>query len=223
MAAAERNGHTEAMAEPPTERGRETRDAILACAARLFHQRGVKATSVEDVLAAAGAGKGQFYRYFASKSELVGAVVDHQVDRYLTPQRNALERLEDWSDLERYLTDLADRHEQRRFAGGCPLGSLAVELSGRDENLHAQLAEALAEWQASLTAGLRRLSRSGHIREDAPLERLATATLASIQGAYLLATVHADREVMDDALAETVGNLRRHAPIGDDPTRNDTA
>ncbi|CAA9482166.1 MAG: hypothetical protein AVDCRST_MAG45-233 [uncultured Solirubrobacterales bacterium] len=200
------------MAEPATERGRETRDAIVSCAARLFHQRGVKATRVDDVLAAAEAGKGQFYRYFTSKSELVAAAVEHQLERYLAPQREVLERFEDWPDLERYLTGLTDSHERRGFAGGCPIGSLALELSGRDEELQARLAQALSAWEASLTRGLERLRENGRLGEDAPLERLAAATLAAIQGAYLLATVHGDRRVMDDALAEAVRNLRAHAP-----------
>jgi len=50
------------MAEPRTERGRETRENILGTAARLFHERGVTATSVEQVLAGARAGKSQLYR-----------------------------------------------------------------------------------------------------------------------------------------------------------------
>ena len=210
------------MAEPATERGRETRNAIVSSASGLFHQRGVKATSVDDVLVAAGAGKGQFYRYFASKSELVAAVVDHQVERYLVPQREALERLEDWPDLERYLTALTDSHERRGFAGGCPIGSLALELSD-PEDPHARLARALSVWHESIVSGLRRLSEHGHLSVDAPLDRLAAGTLASIQGAYLLATVYGDRRVMDDALAEAMRHLRAHASDREDTARNGTA
>lgn len=210
------------MAEPATERGRETREAILSSAARLFHQHGVRATSVDDVLAAAGAGKGQFYRYFASKSELVTAATDHQIERYLSPQRRSLERLRDWPDLERHLTDLTDDHERRGFAGGCPIGSLALELSGRDEAVRTGLGQALGAWQASLAAGLRSLSANGHLSAAAPHERLAAATLASIQGAYLLATVHGDRRIMDDALAEAVRHLRTHAPGEEETAQNGT-
>ena len=210
------------MAEPATERGRETRDAILSSAARLFHERGVKATSVDDVLAAAGAGKGQFYRYFASKSELMAAAVGYQIERYLGPQHQALERLDDWPELERYLIGLVDDHERRGFAGGCPIGSLALELSGREEDPDARLARALGAWRSSLAAGLRNLSEQGHLSAAAPHDRLAAATLASIQGAYLLATVHGDRRIMDEALAETVRHLRAHAPDQEETAQNGT-
>ncbi|CAA9500089.1 MAG: hypothetical protein AVDCRST_MAG17-1320 [uncultured Solirubrobacterales bacterium] len=210
------------MAEPATERGRETRDAILSSAARLFHEHGVKATSVDDVLAAAGAGKGQFYRYFASKSELVAGSVEYQIERYLDPQHQALARLDDWPELERYLIALADDHERRGFAGGCPIGSLALELSGREEDPEARLARALDAWRSSLAAGLRKLSENGHLSAAAPHDRLAAATLASIQGAYLLATVHGDRRIMDDALGEAVRHLRAHAPDHQETAQNGT-
>lgn len=200
------------MVEPPTERGRATRERILLGASRLFHERGVGATSVDDVLAAAAAGKGQFYRYFRSKEELVAAVVDHQLYDYLTGQRQTLEQLDDWAALDRYLHGLAAAHRERGFVGGCPVGSLAVELADQDESLRRQIAVALDEWQGSLVIGLRRLVDRGLLRPDAPAERLAASALAAIQGAYLLATVHRDGEVMAETLAELMAHLRSYAP-----------
>ena len=44
-------------------------------AAELFAERGVAGTSLDEVLAAAGAGKGQFYHYFRGRDELVEAAV----------------------------------------------------------------------------------------------------------------------------------------------------
>ena len=42
-------------------------------AAELFAERGIAATTVDEVLAAAGAGKGQFYHYFRGRDELAAA------------------------------------------------------------------------------------------------------------------------------------------------------
>jgi TetR/AcrR family transcriptional repressor of nem operon len=44
-------------------------------AAGLFAERGIAATSVDEVLAASGAGKGQFYHYFRGRDELAAAAV----------------------------------------------------------------------------------------------------------------------------------------------------
>ena len=52
------------------ERG-EVRDRLLAAAARLFAERGFDATSVQQVVEAAGVTKGAFYYYFASKDDVL--------------------------------------------------------------------------------------------------------------------------------------------------------
>ena len=44
---------------------------MIACAARLFAERGYHPTSVADIVDALGVGKGVFYWYFASKDELL--------------------------------------------------------------------------------------------------------------------------------------------------------
>ena len=54
-----------------TPRGRERRDQLMECGARLFAERGYHPTSVADIVAALGVGKGVFYWYFASKDELL--------------------------------------------------------------------------------------------------------------------------------------------------------
>src|SRR6478735_3585136 len=54
-----------------TPRGQERRRQLIICAARLFAERGYHPTSVADIVAALGVGKGVFYWYFASKEELL--------------------------------------------------------------------------------------------------------------------------------------------------------
>jgi len=48
----------------------QTRDAILATAARLFDRKGVFGTSVDDISRELGIAKGTLYQYFASKEDL---------------------------------------------------------------------------------------------------------------------------------------------------------
>src|SRR5258705_9657490 len=54
-----------------TPRGRERRDQLMECGARLFAERGYHPTSVADIVTALGVGKGVFYWYFSSKEELL--------------------------------------------------------------------------------------------------------------------------------------------------------
>jgi AcrR family transcriptional regulator len=57
------------------ERGRATRDRLIAVATKLFAERGFDATSIEAVLAAADVSRGSLYHHFPSKEALFEAVL----------------------------------------------------------------------------------------------------------------------------------------------------
>ena len=88
-----------------TTKGTRRREAILAAAARLFRERGFRATSLDDIGAAAGVSGPAIYRYFASKHELLARLIEdaavawrETVDEVLsqdTPPLVTLERLID--------------------------------------------------------------------------------------------------------------------------------
>ena len=202
------------MAEPRTERGRETREKILVTAARLFHERGVSATSVEQVLAAAGAGKSQFYRYFPSKADLVSEVIRYQSDQHLGWQKALLAQLDSWEGLEDYFDALVAGHSERGLLGGCPIGSLAAELADQNEAHRRELAEAFSLWEASIEQAMARMRAADRLRPHADPSRLATTTLAGIQGGYLLATLTKDVRPMMDTFEEILAYLQSFAAPG---------
>ncbi|MGC7194023.1 TetR/AcrR family transcriptional regulator [Mycobacteroides abscessus subsp. abscessus] len=51
-----------------------------------MYQKGVAATSLDDILAASSTGKSQLYHYFKDRSELVKAVVERQTELVLAAQ-----------------------------------------------------------------------------------------------------------------------------------------
>src|SRR6266513_2239265 len=76
--------------EPMTRRGRASRERIVERAAELFADRGIAATSLDEVLAAAKAGKGQFYHYFRSRDELAAAAVGYRCAQVVAGLTEAL-------------------------------------------------------------------------------------------------------------------------------------
>ena len=66
---------------PDNDEQATTRDRIVAAAGRLFADHGVKATPVSRIEEEAGLtpGSGGVHRYFATKSDLVEAVLDTQL------------------------------------------------------------------------------------------------------------------------------------------------
>jgi AcrR family transcriptional regulator len=55
------------------ERGKSTRDQLVAVATELFAERGFEGTSIEAVLDAAGVSRGSLYHHFANKEALFEA------------------------------------------------------------------------------------------------------------------------------------------------------
>nr|MBA3416577.1 TetR/AcrR family transcriptional regulator [Chloroflexia bacterium] len=182
---------------------------IVAAAAGLMYERGVATTSVDDVLAAAGVGKSQFYHYFSTKTELVAAVLRHQLGRVLQEQRRF--DVATWDGIRDWFTSLAAQQAERGFAGGCPLGSIVAEVADRDHRLQTVAAAAFARWEGELAAGLRALQETGRLRADADPEALAEEALASIQGGYLLTMAKREARPMRNALAAAFARLRSYA------------
>ena len=56
------------------------RGALLDAASDLFMRKGVAASSVDDIVAAAGVAKGTFYLYFRTKDDAINAVAERVVD-----------------------------------------------------------------------------------------------------------------------------------------------
>jgi AcrR family transcriptional regulator len=60
----------------------QTREHVLEVARELFYWRGIRATGVDTVAAAAGVAPTTLYRLFASKDDLVGAYLDREAAGY---------------------------------------------------------------------------------------------------------------------------------------------
>src|ERR1700690_3009312 len=58
------------------DRGRATREQLIAVATELFAARGYEGTSIEAVLDQAGVSRGSLYHHFDSKERLFEAVVE---------------------------------------------------------------------------------------------------------------------------------------------------
>jgi AcrR family transcriptional regulator len=75
---------------PPLAEAGQLAAKVIACAARLFMERGYAGVSIEAVATQAGVGKNTIYRRFATKADLFQAVVDEQIRTLLkTPEEIA--------------------------------------------------------------------------------------------------------------------------------------
>ena len=63
--------------------GKERREQLLDVSRRLFAERGLDGTSIEEIAAQAGVSKPVVYEHFGGKEGLYAVVVDREVDRFL--------------------------------------------------------------------------------------------------------------------------------------------
>jgi AcrR family transcriptional regulator len=64
------------------ERARDDVQLLVAAGHKLLHRDGAAEMTIADVLSEAGLSTRAFYRHFASKSDLLLAIYDHEVERY---------------------------------------------------------------------------------------------------------------------------------------------
>jgi AcrR family transcriptional regulator len=191
--------------QPRTGRGRASRERIVERAAELFAERGIAATSLDEVLAAAAAGKGQFYHYFRGRDELVEAAVGHRCAQVLAGLTQVLGGVSSLAELEQALAGFAAGFEQMGLPG-CPIGTLAAEVAGCNEGARLQAAAGFDAWERLFADALARMRDRGELRADARPGVLATALLASIEGGMVLSQARHDpaslRIAVDAGLAQ---------------------
>jgi len=178
-------------------------------AADLFAERGIAGTSVDEVLAAAGAGKGQFYHYFRSRDELAATAVGHRCAQVVAGLTEALGGVSSLAGLEQALAGFIAGFEQAGLPG-CPIGTLAAEVAGRNEAARLQAAAGFDAWEQLLADVLERMRQRGELHADAEPSVLATGLLASIEGGMLLSQARRDVASLQVAVETGLARVRTY-------------
>jgi TetR/AcrR family transcriptional repressor of nem operon len=125
------------------ERKRQSHEAILDSAARLLRERGIKATSVMDVMRGAGLTVGGFYGHFDSKEQLFVEAIRHAArsawSRLLRSSKSESPREQVRAMVRRYLSRSHRDHPEQ----GCLLPTATPEIAREGEPYRAALAEEL--------------------------------------------------------------------------------
>ena len=192
--------------DPRTARGRATRERIVSAASKLIRARGIAETSLDDVIEHAGVSKSQLYHYFEDRSDLLRAVVALNTESVL----GDIGPLDSWKAIRAWLDSLVDLQVERRCRGGCPIGALVGQLAESDDRARVALADSFARWEVKLRDGLRSMQEQRKLKRTADPDRLATATLAAIQGGLLLTQIRRDADPLAVSVEAAYTNLRSY-------------
>ena len=176
----------EAQAENRSARREVRHKALVEAAVSVFAAKGVAATSVDDIVRAAGVAKGTFYLYFATKDDLVNAVATSMVEG-VADRIEALAADPARSPVERLLAFGAGVRE----VGDEPYERDLIEVFHRPENraLHDRIGErALTRLTPAIAAIIADGIEGGQFRQQDP--RRAAA--------YVMACFASLHEVVSD-------------------------
>ncbi|SDP26194.1 transcriptional regulator, TetR family [Paenibacillus sp. yr247] len=191
-----------------TKKGKETRTRIIVAAAKLMFERGVAGTYVEEVQREAKVSASQLYHYFKEKRELVLAVIVYQTECVLDAQEPLLSHLDSMEALRAWRDAMVQLQIERQYQGGCPIGSLASELSDMDAAARSELEAGFMQWEHSIRRGLRTMQERGELRADADPDGLALALLTALQGGLLLTKCRKETSPLEAVLDAMLAHIR---------------
>jgi TetR/AcrR family transcriptional repressor of nem operon len=198
---------------PSTDKGRLTRQRIVAAATEVVGEKGALGASLDEVGARAPASRSQLYHYFDDKNDLLRAVAEATNDTVLDGQRDLFDHLDTWDGLVRWADALVALQQERGGRGGCPIANLLGQLGERDDAIRAVLASGFDRWEAAIRAGLAAMVESGELRLDADVAWLASSTLASVQGGLVLSQARRDPLALRRALDGAIALIESYRPI----------
>jgi TetR/AcrR family transcriptional repressor of nem operon len=176
----------------------ERRKRIIERAAGVIYRQGFGATTIADILDAAGVGKGNFYHYFEGKQDFGLAIIDglgHEIggidlDEVFSTMKPPLRRLSDYLDIlsrARKADESAD-----------PLCTLASELGSTQpyaDRLKAAFAGLIDRFEALVA------EYAMEIRSSVDAHRLARIVIAQIHGLCVQYKVDRDAAGFDAGIA----------------------
>ncbi|WP_030518335.1 TetR/AcrR family transcriptional regulator [Nocardia sp. NRRL WC-3656] len=176
----------------------DARRKLVAGAADMIRRRGLNATSVRELAKYAHAPLGSTYHYFpGGKTQLATEAVTFAGD--LTAMLLVRELGNGPVEgLRAFLATWRKILVDNDFQAGCPVLAVSVEeLADVEEGPREAAAAAFARWTELLSASLR-----DHGADEADAERIATLTVAAVEGSVAMCRAERSTRALDRIGAE---------------------
>ena len=192
----------------------DTRTRLILSAMKLFAEKGYGSTSVQDILREAGANAGSLYHVFATKQDLLVAVLEAYRDgiepMLLAP---AWQGVDDpiariFALLAAYRAMLAETD----CLYGCPIGSLALELHEPDPPVRELLSINFTQWVGHVEGCL--VAAGDRLPADLDRRMVAILVLNVMEGGVMQSRTHRTLEAFDASVAglrDYLGRLEQAA------------
>lgn len=186
----------------------QTRDNLMEAAFTLVRAKGLAATSVDEICAAAGVSKGAFFHYFKSKEHLAAEAADHWSATTgalfeTAPYHDAEDPLDRvigyvdfrWQLIEGELADFT-----------CFVGTMVQEAYGTSPAIQSACWNSISDHAGKLVDDIEGAIARHGIVAGWSARSLALHTQAVLQGAFILAKASGE----PDTARETIDHLKRY-------------
>lgn len=180
---------------------------IVQTAFDLFHQKGIHATSIDEILAGSGTGKSQFYYYFKSKDGVIHAVLQYFYEMLKGGLLPGKHTIESWEDLENWLRFFIAFQQEIGCERSCPVGTIGNDLSN-DQELLRQDVRLIFQWMRhSLACFFSNLKAKGEMMPSVDPESLADFCFVIMQGGMLVGKIQRETTSFENAVAHALAYL----------------
>ncbi len=174
-------------------KGERTKKKVLSEAARLFHQQGFGATSINDIVAATGLKKGSLYFHFQGKDDLAFAILEQSREEFIDFLDASLNGSSPGEALRNFFRGVLKRNLDSGLVGGCIFGNTALEMGDKDARYTDLVRKVFLEWVSKLEGVIREAQAAGEVRNDLSAHLLARQIVSTIEGCIMFAKVEKDK------------------------------
>jgi AcrR family transcriptional regulator len=194
---------------------------ILACAKRVFAERGFHAANVSHICEAAGIGRGTLYQYFANKRSVLTAILRETLERVRAlMERQAREAAYPPVETVKRSAALAVTAKQLRrilevvFDDDDTLRILLREAVGLDVEVEKILGEIDSTLISLVEHDLERAKVAGYVRANLDARAVATLVVGGVEKLGL-AALRGDTEIDLDTIVREATNLHAIGTFSD--------
>ena len=181
-------------------KGQETHKHILTESRKLFTVQGFQNTSISNIIAATGVKKGNLYYYFPSKEELGLAVLLDARDEFFHILDNSLFGETPTQKIIHSCNSIMELMQQTNFVGGCLFGNTALEMTDSNSRFGKIIQEIFSHWTERIEHELQQAANMGILNSPLPIDSLATAIVAILEGGIMLSRVYQNKNGLEDCI-----------------------
>jgi AcrR family transcriptional regulator len=193
----------------------DTRDRLFEAAALVFEEQGIGEASIEAIAAAAGFTRGAFYSNFASKDELIFAMLENHVEQAVKRCLDLLAKHKNPADYIKALGNL-DRSQQDPLGRSPLLHMEMILFVARAEKRRPELAKRLRARREMVTQIVETTAK--HSGRNFPNPAWVGAILLALEDGFRLHRLIDPETTPVDSFVRAAADLQRAIGIAFDAT-----